>query len=182
MSNQDSELVGKCKRGDGDACAQLLHRYRQTAYRVAFAIVVDHDEAEDVVQEAFVRAFQGMGKFDDRYAFADWMRRITVNCALSSLRRRRRVTAGSPAAMCAAAGSGDPAEHAAAAQFDAAVRKALETLPPRQRVALSLFALQDMDLESTAKAMGCAVGTVKAHIHRGREKLRRALADYLSED
>ena len=182
MPSEDSELAAKCKRGDRDAYAELAHRHRKAVYRVAFAIVGDHDEAQDVVQEAFVRGFVGIGTFNLKYPFADWIRRITVNCALSCLRRQKRAVTGNTSETATADGGADPAEQAATTHFYQAVREAIEALPLRQRIALTLFALEDMDLASTAKAMGCAVGTVKAHIHRGRQKLRHALAEYLDED
>lgn len=182
MLNEDCELVARSQRGDTDACAQLMGRYRERAYTVAYAVVGDHDEAEDVVQEAFVRAFRAMRDFRQGHSFLQWMRRITVNCAISSLRRRRPQTSENPGGTLLAAPASDPAEEAAATELDEAVRRALEDLPLRQRVALTLFALEEMDLESTARAMDCAVGTVKSHIHRARAKLRRALADHLSED
>jgi RNA polymerase sigma-70 factor (ECF subfamily) len=165
-----------------------LHRHRQAVYRLAFAVVRHHDDAEDVVQESFMRVFQALNRFDERCAFAGWVHRITVNCAISALRRRKPNTSTdapevSPAeSRIPLAGGEDPAEQVAMLEFDRAARRAMDALPLRQRVALQLFALEEMDLQSTAAAMGCAVGTVKAHIHRGRQKLRRALAEYLDED
>lgn len=151
---------------------------------MAYAILGDGEEAEDAAQEAFVRAYRAMDSFDGRHRFVDWMRRITVNCALSSLRRHRRdARRTSSAATVAPRPAADgPAQYAEANHLETEVRKALRALPPRQRAAITLFALEDMDLVSTAEAMGCAVGTAKAHLHRARRKLRELLADYLEED
>jgi len=181
MPSEDRELIARCKTGDPGAYDELVRRHRKGVYRVAYAILGNHEQAEDIVQEAFVRAYRAIHSFNPKYALRDWIRRITVNCTLNVLRQQRTVSSRSQKAP--GVGSGlDPAQHAAASDLQAQVRKALEALPPRQRTAMTLFALEDMDLASTAAAMGCAVGTVKTHLHRARQKLRQALADYLEED
>lgn len=182
--DEDGQLASRCKRGEPGAFAQLLRRHRKGVYRVAYAIVQDGEEAEDMAQEAFVRAYGAIQSFDHAYSFAAWVRRITVNCALSSLRKTRRGPrrSNTPTDLARSPSTDDPAGQAAASDLETAVRKSLDALPPRQRVAITLFALEDLDLASTAAAMGCAVGTVKAQLHRARQKLRELLADYLEED
>jgi len=181
MPSEDRELIARCKTGDPGAYDELVRRHRKGVYRVAYAILGNHEQAEDIVQEAFVRAYRAIHSFNPKYAFRDWIRRITVNCTLNVLRQQRTVSSRSQKAP-GVGSSPDPAQHAAASDLQEQVRKALEALPPRQRTAMTLFALEDMDLASTAAAMGCAVGTVKTHLHRARQKLRQALADYLEED
>ncbi len=184
MASLDKELAHKCQQGDVDAYAQLVHRHRKMVYRVAYAILGDAEDAEDVVQEAFVRGYQAISRYDARYAFADWIRRITVNCALTRLRKQRRLGNGTSlsALVTGEAADADPAGHAATNDLQDEVRQALAALPPRQRAAITLFALADMDLAGVAEAMGCAVGTVKSHLHRARQKLAELLADYVEED
>ena len=182
LPSEDRQLAARCQEGDQAAYGQLMRRHREAAHRVAYAVLGNHDQAEDVVQEAFVRAYTAMDRFDQQQSFAAWIKRITVNCALNALRKEQRQP-GLPADdVCSATSGRDPAQHAAASDLRAQTRKVLATLPPKQRAAITLFALHDMDLASTAAAMGCAVGTVKTHLHRARRKLRQALADYLEED
>ena len=182
VSGQDSRLVARCAAGDRAAYGELMRRYREVAYRVAYAVMGDQDQAEDVVQEAFLRAYNALTTFDQRQSFVAWLKRITVNCALNALRKSQHQTGQAPADVSGGTWGGDPGQHAAASDLRAQVRKAVVALPSQQRLAITLFALEDMDLADTAAAMGCAVGTVKAHLHRGRQKLRQALADYLEED
>jgi len=178
MPRADDELTGT-PHTDSEACERLLSGHRRSVYRIAWAILGDHHDAEDATQETFVRALRGMSKFDTARPVEGWLRRIAVNCSISMLHRRERLPA---VADEHAVTDGDPADEAGAAEFEGAVRKALSTLPVRQRVAMTLFALEDMDLQSTAEAMGCRAGTVKSHLHRARQKLRELLSEYLSED
>ena len=181
MLSGDNELVARCQRGDQAAYGELVRRHRKPVYEVAYALLGDHDQAEDIVQEALLRAYKALSKFDQRQSFAPWIKRIAVNCALSALHKqqnRDEVRESVPASR-----SGDePAEHTVATEMQAKLQEALAILPAQQRAAISLFALNDMDLTSTAAAMGCAVGTVKTHLHRARQKLRQMLADYLEEN
>lgn len=178
MPRADDGLTGKA-RIDSEACERLLSGHRRSVYRIAWAILGDHHDAEDATQETFVKALRGMNEFDTSRAIEGWLRRIAVNCSISMLQRRERMPAVADERSVA---DGDPADDAGAADFEGAVRRALNTLPLRQRVAMTLFALEDMDLQSAAEAMGCQAGTVKSHLHRARQRLRELLSEYLNED
>jgi RNA polymerase sigma factor (sigma-70 family) len=184
MASQDRELAQRCQRGDADAYAELVRRHRRMVYGVAYAIVVCSDDAEDVVQEAFLRAYGAIGRYNPRYEFAGWIRRITVNCAVSKLRQqertRRLVQAG--AAQANPAPAPTPAEQLVATELQGQVRRAVDSLPLNQRLAITLFALEDMDLAGTAQAIGCSVGAVKSHLHRARQKLAQMLSEHIEEE
>jgi RNA polymerase sigma-70 factor (ECF subfamily) len=180
----DSELARRCQRGDVAAYQELVRRHRAPVYRLACAIVRDRDDAEDVVQEAFVRAYRAISRFDSGQEFAGWIKRITVNCAVSKLaeRRRRLARTGSSVGDDGPSPAPNPDHHLVTGELQSHVRQAIDQLPVRQRVAISLFSLDDMDLAETAQAMGCTVGTVKSHLHRARAKLATMLAPYLEEE
>ena len=184
MASQDRELARKSQQGDADAYTELVRRHRRMVYGVAYAIVARSDDAEDVVQEAFLRAFGAIGRYNPRYEFAGWIRRIAVNCAVSSLRRqqRSRRLAQAGAAHANPGPVPTPAEHLAAAELQGHVRRAVDSLPLKQRLAITLFALEDMDLAGTAQAIGCSVGAVKSHLHRARAKLADLLSEHLEEE
>jgi len=177
MADADRELIARAKRGDRAARGQLVRLHRREVYRIARAVLGDDDDAEDATQEALVRTLRGLGGFDERREFGAWLRRIAVNCAINALRRRRDAEE-----VGEHAGAGNPAGEAQAHDLQRAVRRALAELPERQRVAMSLFALEEMDLRGVADAMGCAEGTVKSHLHRARQKLRESLRDWLSDE
>ncbi len=150
---------------------------------MAYAIVSNPDDAQDVAQEAFLRAYRAIGRLDHNRSFADWIRRITVNCAISSLRKRKRIAknAAPGAELENVMATDDSTQGATADELQMHVREALTMLPPQQRAAMTLFALKEMDMADVADAMGCARPTVRVHLHRARHKLRGLLAEYLAE-
>jgi len=176
MAEADGQLIASARRGDRAARERLVRAHRREVYRIACAILGDEDDAEDATQEALVRMLRGLRGFDERRDFRAWLRRIAVNCAID-VRRRRRPEAEAVEAEA----PGDPAAATSVGLMQGAVRRALAELPERQRVALSLFALGELDLRATAEAMGCAEGTVKSHLHRGRATLREMLSDWLED-
>ncbi len=177
----DSELVARCQGDDIAAYEELVRRHREAVYRVVYAVVGNHDQAEDVVQEAFLHAYQTIRRFDSRRPFAPWLKRIGVNCAVSELRRQERMARAAKRDV-APSYEANPEECAIANDLQAAVSEAVSKLPAQQRTAVMLFSLAEMDLAETAAMMGCTVGTVKTHLHRARQKLRGLLSDYLEED
>ncbi|MBI2299156.1 MAG: sigma-70 family RNA polymerase sigma factor [Armatimonadetes bacterium] len=164
MSTLDQELVRRWRNGDAGAFAELVHLYRETVYRLAYAVV---------------RAWRAGARCDPDYGFGGWIRRITVNCATARLRRRREPEPEPPEPLEPRRG---PHQQAEAAELQARVRGAIRGLPLQQRLAVTLFHLDGLDLAATAQALGCSVGAAKSHLHRAREKLATALADQLEED
>jgi len=177
MADADGQLIARARRGDGAARERLAREHRREVYRIACAILGDDDDAEDATQEALVRMLRGLRGFDQRRDFRAWLRRIAVNCAIDVLRRRPDGAEGLREETAASNPAGDAQAHG----LHRAVRCGLARLPERQRVALSLFALGELDLRATAEAMGCAEGTVKSHVHRGRATLREMLSDWLED-
>ena len=180
MAPSDSELAARAQGGDLAAYEQLVRRHWEVLYRTAHAIIGNYDEAQDAAQEACVRAYGVLRRFDRRREFGPWIKGIAVNCALSAVRSQKRAERAQGRGCVAQLQEG-PHEIAAAHDLQAALQQAIAHLPAQQRAAIRLFALGDMDLAQTAEVMGCAVGTVKAHLHRAREKLKGLLSDYLEE-
>ncbi len=178
------ELAHRCQHGDVGAYAELVHRHRGMVYRVARAIMGCADDAHDVAQDALVRGYEAIGTYNGHHEFGAWLRRITVNRAISRLRDRKRATrlvrSGAPANPPSPADN--PADSASVRELEQHLRRAIERLPLKQRLAITLFALQDMSLAETAEAIGCSVSAVKSHVHRARRKLTISLSDYLQED
>jgi len=182
MPSEDRELAVRCQHGDAEAFRELVLRHRTMVFRVARGIVLSRDDAEDVAQEAFVKAYRAIYRYDATRDFGAWLKGITVKCAITACRKRERVRAldlvgGSGARSHV----GPPSEAFSAGELGATLLKAIEGLPPRQRAAITLFALDELDLVATARALGCSVGSVKTHLHRAREKLGEALAAYVRE-
>jgi len=181
MLRTDVELARRSSLGDAGAYAVLVYRHRRAVYRVAYAVLGSSEDAEDVVQEAFVRAYRAISRYNPRYAFATWIHRIAVNCAVTKAKAMHRVRQTDVEALqMQAAPEAGPHESVAANELGAQIRCLIAELPLKQRLAATLFHLEGMTLAETAEAIGCSVGAVKSHLHRARERLADRLADHLA--
>lgn len=179
----DEQLVARAQKGERQAFETLVERYKQKAYRIAFHFTRDREEAKDLSQEAFLRAFTHLNGFDRRAGFYTWFYRILVNLCLDQRRRRGRVAwepldeegASVGAEKEIAAATSSPDREAMAKEVSNQVGAALETLPPKQRTAFLLRNHQDLSIREIAKVMRTAEGTVKVHLHRAVIALRQRL-------
>jgi len=183
MIADDRGLVRRSQQGDLDAFRELMARHRRMVFTIARAVVLCSDEAEDVTQEVFLHAHRAIGQCDSRRAFSAWVRAITVNCAVSALRRKARRSRGYGEFLAygVRAAQAPPSREIERDELQVRVREAIQALPVKQRLAISLFSLEGMDIASAAAALGCSVGTLKSHLFRAREKLAKTLAGYVEE-
>lgn len=180
-------LIARAARGAQDAQRVLFERYREAAYRAALRITGRHEDALDVVQDAFIRAFDRLTEFSGDASFKTWLLRIAANRALDVL-RARKVRLATPLDV----GSGDdgprlsltdghpanrpdagPEQHELAARLQAAI----ETLPLEQRTVFALYASGDLTYGDIAEALGIPVGTVMSRLYHGRRRLAQLLPD-----
>lgn len=172
----DPELVRRTLAGDRAAFDALVRRYQKNVYRIAQGVLRSASDAEDAVQEVFLRVYRYLPSFDPTRSFEGWLMAIAVNQA-RGLRQSRRGQAASldptgPAyAQSAAPRPSEPAHR----EIQEAALEALAGLPDRQRDAMLLFLNTDLTLDEIGAALGCSKGTVGAHLHRARIALRRAL-------
>ena len=183
----DEELVALAQKGDRRAFDELIDRHKQKAYHIAFGFTRDREEAKDLSQDAFLKAFTYLKNFDGRSSFYTWFYRIVVNVCLDYKRRTKRTSAGefdesienqlepshNPAKPLA------PEQHVLAAQLSRKVDAALQTLPTKQRTAFILKNHQGLSIREIAETMETAEGTVKVHLHRAVTALRQSLAELL---
>ena len=175
---EEAALVRRIVAGEGQRYSVLVERYQRRLYWSCLRLVGDPDEAEDVVQEAFVRAYERLGDFDPTYRFYTWIYRIARNRSLNVLRRRRvwgLVTLSDPErapALPAAERSDRPAE-------DRELAKALvdcrATLPGDQREVFDLRHADGLSYREIAAAVSAPEGTVMSRLARAREKMRACL-------
>ncbi|TAK40091.1 MAG: sigma-70 family RNA polymerase sigma factor [Lysobacteraceae bacterium] len=171
----DAALARSAAAGD---CTAFEALYRRHAGRVhgVIARLVGHDRAraEDLTQDAFVRAWQALPAYRFESAFSTWLHRLAVNTALMDMRARRsRVQADAGEEAFEAIGATDSAGHVAALSMD--LERAVATLPPRARAVLVLYDVEGWKHEEIAEALGMAVGSSKAQLHRARGLLRERL-------
>ena len=178
----DRELMARLAAGDREALAPLMEKHYRRLYRIALAYLRQPDDALDVVQEAFVKAFQSAPKWDGSAEAGPWLARITVNLSIDRWRRNRRraqtftpLTESDHAASLADAGP-SPDRRVQGRETGERVAAALRGLPERQRAVVVLRHYQDMSLEEIAHALGMSLGTVKSSLHRALARMRTGLA------
>ncbi len=174
----DEELVALAQKGERQAFEVLVERYKQKAYRIAFDFTRDREEAKDLSQEAFLRAFTHLKSFDQRASFYTWFYRIVVNLCLDHHRRRRRISwERLDERSELAEASSSPDREAMAREISRRVGIAMESLPPKQRTVFLLKNHQGLSIREIAQVMRTAEGTVKVHLHRAVAALRQSLAE-----
>lgn len=182
---EDAVLIRKAQEGDVDAFESLVKEYQQMIYAVCRRLTGAHQSADDLAQETFIKAYFALPRFDARWPFYPWLRRIAVNASLNYLKARRRERPFEDGALerRAAADSrpaGDgPEEKLEQAEFDERFRRAVESLPGEQKSVFVLRFYEGLNYEEIGKALGVPHGTVMSRLNRARQKLKALLADSL---
>lgn len=164
-------LVLAAQRGEREAFSELVRRHQRRAYVVARSIVVNHEDAEDAVQEAFLHAYKAIHRFLPDQAFGAWLHRIVANAALD-VTRRRKVRAAEELPETVASPFRDPAE---SGELRQKLREALMTLPERQRSVIVLHDVEGYKHAEIGKMLDIPEGTARSDLHYARAQLRRIL-------
>jgi RNA polymerase sigma-70 factor (ECF subfamily) len=168
-------LVDKARSGDA-LFAAVMRRYNQRLFRIARAILRNDGEAEDVLQDAYVRAFVNLGQLEDPVRFSSWISRIVVYEAWARLRRRRQQISLAPslaeAALRLIAAAPDPEVEMAHKQQSALLEAAIDALPIGYRTVFMMRDVEEMSVAETAECLGIKEGAVKTRLHRARAALR----------
>jgi len=179
---RDAERVERLKKGDSKAFDELFRQHREAAYRIAYRLLGNAEDALDVVQESFIHVLRGIGSFRGQSSFKTWLYRIVTHAALDWRRCRAVRSAASLDAesILEPAAKGDrrrsPTAEASAADLKEAIDKALMNVSEKNRVALVLYAIEGMSYKEVAEALGISVGTVMSRIFNARQRLRELLA------
>ncbi len=190
MESSDEQLCRAVAERKPGAFDLLVERYQERAYRIAWSIVRDQEEAKDCSQEAFLRLHESAGSFAGQSKFSTWFYRIVVNCCLDHQRRRRgwRRLLGWRDRRDEAPDAPDPVEQAPAPFADPAERlhaerrmsrvwALVEELSPRQRAAVTLSCREGLATKDIAAVLSLSEATVRVHLHRALNTLRRRLGD-----
>ena len=182
MTWTDEELVARSQRGDVDSFNQLILRWERPIYALAYRVIGREDEARDVCQEAFLRAFRALPGFKGQAKFSSWLYRITLNLCRDWIRRQRRAPVSQmPEDMdvleaVAARGPVESIEDLVARrELSAVVEEAMALLPEEQRTAIVLKEYHGMTFHEIADLQGCPLSTVKTRLYQGLSVLRRQL-------
>ena len=182
----DRELVARAGAGDQEAFEQLVRDNQNRVYSLAVRLVGDREEAADLAQEAFLRAWQGLAAFQGESSFATWIYRLTTNVCIDYLRRKKRRQEVEPAVSLDDEDSGwaepadagqDPQRKLEEAERSRALSRGLERLPEHQRQVLVMRELSGLSYQEIGAATGLDLGTVKSRIARARLALRKILLE-----
>ncbi len=185
----DVELVAQAKRGDERAFRTIMERHNRRLYRVARTLLRDDAEAEEVVQEAYLRAFAALSSFRGEASLATWLTRITLNEALGRKRRQRpTVSLDTVDAMQESNAqiirfpnmSSDPERSTAQREIQKILEASIDALPEAFRVVFVMREIEEMSIEETAGFLGIRPETVKTRLYRARRLLRESLDERLA--
>jgi RNA polymerase sigma-70 factor (ECF subfamily) len=170
----DGELVVRVQGGDSDAFDLLVRRYLPRARVVARRVMQDPDDADDLVQDAFLRALEKIATFDVTRAFEPWFTRLLVNLGLDLRRKQtvRRTESHDPEML---GGGTRPDREAERAELRESLSRAMDGLPDRQRLIVSLFEIDGLSTEEVASMLKVSQVTVRWHLHQARRSLREVL-------
>ena len=178
MPTDQAELVAAAKDGDRDAFEALVRVTYHDAYTLAYRLTGNEEDARDVVQDAFLRAYRGLGRFRGDAQFTTWLYRIVANCASTSLTKRsrhRHADIDEETGVADDRPEADPVAMAEAGSLRDRVSTALEGLPPKLRAVVVLRDVYDLPHEAIAEELGITEAAAKVRLHRARKKLRDQL-------
>jgi RNA polymerase sigma-70 factor (ECF subfamily) len=168
----DPELVTLAKQGDTRAFDELVRRYHRRVYSLALRMLRDHDAADDICQEAFLRAYRAMGRFREGASFCPWIYKIATNLCLNALRDRKRLVSIADAPETAEAVDPHQEDCSERTELLSKVDKALESISPKYRMPLLLRVQDGLSYAEISELLHIPRGTVMSRINRAREKLR----------
>ena len=172
MPEQDEvQLIEQAQNGSEEAFKQLVLRYQRRVYWIAYNILNDYDYAQDIGQEAFIRAYRSLKDFSKDKNFYTWLYRIVVNLCIDYIRSRHGVKLVQ-VEKTYVAGGGNPLDNADSAESQGLIKNALRRLPVKYRTVLTLRDIQGFKAEEIAQMLDCSSATVRWRIHKARQLFR----------
>jgi RNA polymerase sigma-70 factor (ECF subfamily) len=183
MTWTDEELVARSRSGDAESFNQLINRWERPIYALAYRVIGREEDARDVTQETFLRAFRGLAAFKGQAKFSSWLYRIALNLCRDWIRRKKRspiATLPEDVELEDLASDAGPAETVedlvSRRELSELVEAAMARLPEEQRTAIILKEYHGMTFQEIADLQGCPLSTVKTRLYQGLSVLRRELA------
>lgn len=174
----DAALAAQARAGDMAAFEVLVRRYRNDVFRMAYHVLLSREDAWDVSQEVFIKAYQGLRRFRGEASFKTWLLRITLNHCKDFFKKRRLRTValdGTTAAAQSVSPALGPRETLSADELGRAIGTALDSLSAKHRTAFVLREFEGMSYDEMARTMGCRIGTVMSRLHHARKNLQESL-------
>ena len=184
MREEDRKLIERARQGDERAYRALVKKYERPVFNICLRMMRDRDAAEDLAQDAFIKVFSMLERYNPTYAFSSWLFKITSNLCIDSMRKRRIDTLPMDEPIRSergefkrqyAAPEDTPEKIVVTDERMKMLTDAIDLLPPHYRIMIVLRHQEDLSYEEIAETLEVPLGTVKARIHRAREMLKRRL-------
>ena len=189
MERIDAILIEDVRAGDMAALAELVEKYKRVAYRVAIKITKNHEDANDVVQDAFLKAYNSIHKFRMESSFETWLYRIIVNLSLNVVKRKKirgecafskeTISQATEEVKHRVEVKNDPSVQAEEQELREWVTKAVDSLPIHHRTVVILHELEGLTHSEIASILNCSESTVRTRLHYARKRLRNLLKPYV---
>ena len=189
-SVEEMELVGRARKGDLAAYDDLVRRYQERIYATIYHMTANHEDANDLAQEAFIKAFQALKSFKGGSSFYTWIYRIAVNKTINYLKQRKNRThmslndldfnAEHDPDLLSLVSDKTPRRETQLAELQQKLNEAMQKLSEPHRLVVTLHDVQGLAHEEIAKIMDCNVGTVRSRLFYARQQLQATLSDYLN--
>jgi len=169
-------LIDRCQTGDHEAFRVIVQSHMRQVYDLAFSFVQSHDDADDVAQEAFVKAYRSISSFRGDADFSTWLYRIVTNVALDRLRQRQRIAQRRvPLSDPLVARMSSTSDEVMSADLQLHIERALHALPTLQRAVVILRHMDGLSTKQVSGILQCSEGTVKTHLYRGLRRMHKLL-------
>jgi RNA polymerase sigma-70 factor (ECF subfamily) len=188
----DAELVRRTLDGDHEAYRALVTAYQNKVYGIAYGVIHNREDALDIAQDVFIKAFKKLRSFRGSSSFYTWLYRITVNMAIDHARKKRQTVSVEyddrlleqppPEGAPRDGQQVNPLEVLERQELNTTIMSAIMELPEEQRATVILRELEDLSYAEIAAVLGCSIGTVMSRLHYGRKKLRQKLSGYLAAE
>lgn len=183
VERDESDLIARAQKGDKDAFGGLVRRYSKAVYGLAYRFVRDHDTADDLAQEAFIKAYQAMNTFIAGKSFKNWIFTIASNLAINHLKRHKRQVSLEDTIpddlLKDHKVASNPHSKLAAKDLQKSIAEAVQRLPEDYKAVFILRTYEEMSYEEIAKVLKIEVGTVMSRLFRARARMKEELKDYL---
>ncbi|OEH92611.1 RNA polymerase sigma factor SigW [Bacillus solimangrovi] len=184
MESIVKKRIEQVKKGDQDAFAEIVELYKDKVYQLCYRMLGNAHEAEDIAQEAFIRAYVNINSYDTNRKFSTWLFRIATNLSIDRIRKKKpdyfldQEIAGSEGLTLYSqiADKGPlPEEDVESLELQEWIQNEISALPPKYRAAIVLKYIEELSLKEISQVLDLPINTVKTRIHRGREALRKRL-------
>jgi RNA polymerase sigma-70 factor (ECF subfamily) len=186
---EENELIRRARRGDLKAYDELMRRYQERIYATVYHMTSNHEDANDLAQEAFIKAFHALKTFKGGSSFYTWVYRIAVNKTINFLKQRKNkaqmslddldFNAEHDPELVALVSDKTPRRDAGLAELQEKLNSAMQKLSEPHRLVVTLHDVQGLSHEEIAKIMECNIGTVRSRLFYARQQLQAYLSDYL---